>query len=93
MRIMLLILCASLAACATKDDPPAIIKQGGTLQTAYAVCLTRGLTPGTYHFDVCYRARPEVQAHERSTRMNGLGIIHNNRSVYAASRGRSYPVE
>lgn len=88
----MLCLCLGLAACATKDEPPAIIKQGGDLKSAHRACVNRGLNPGTYNFDTCYRHRPEVQAHERQGRMNGLGIIRNNRSTYAPHM-RSYKVE
>lgn len=94
MRIIIsLCMCLWLAACATNDEPPAVIKQGGTgIHVAHRACVNRGLTPGSYNFDTCYRGRPEVQAHERNGRMNGLGIIRNNRSAYAA-QARSYPVE
>lgn len=94
MRIILSVfMCLGLAACATKDEPPATIKQGGVgLYNAHNTCVKRGLKPGSYNFDTCYRARPEVQAHERQGRLQHMGIIKNNRSAYAA-KTRSYPVE
>jgi|GEM_PF-2257968 len=92
MRITMLTLCLILAGCAATDQPSAKSNQAG-LETAQAVCLKRGLRPGTYNYQSCYDNRPEVQAYERNSRLSNNGIILKNRSVYSSYRGRSYPVE
>ncbi|HEY8964505.1 MAG TPA: hypothetical protein VIN59_08610 [Alphaproteobacteria bacterium] len=93
MRIALLTFCLILAGCAATDQPSSRGNQAGDLNAANAVCLKRGLKPGTYNYSSCYQNRPEVQAYERNSRLSNNAIILKNRSVYSSYRGRSYPVE